>query len=51
MTGDADGAVKALVDGKLAYNPDVQCSHHGEGHHGGRCGEDKYGCHGNGGCH
>ena len=56
VTGDADEAVKALIEGNLAYNPDIQCSHHGEGHHGeghhgGHCGEDKHGCHGNGGCH
>lgn len=56
VTGDADKAVKALIEGKLAYNPDIQCSHHGEGHHGeghhgGHCGENKHGCHGNGGCH
>lgn len=51
VTGDADEAVKALIEGNLTYNPDIQCSHHGEGHHGGHCGEDKHGCHGNGGCH
>ena len=56
VTGSADEAVKAFIDGTLAYNPDIQCSHHGEGHHGeghhgGHCGEDKHGCHGNGGCH
>ena len=56
VTGDADEAVNALIEGNLAYNPDIQCSHHGEGHHGeghhgGHCGENKHGCHGNGGCH
>ena len=56
VTGGADEAVKALIEGSLEYNPDIQCSHHGEGHHGeghhgGYCGGDKHGCHGNGGCH
>lgn len=36
-SGSADAAVEALLAGKLDYNPDVQCSHHGE-HHGGECG-------------
>jgi len=40
--GNADAAVSALLAGKLAYNPDVQCNHHhdhGEGHtcHSGKC--------------
>ena len=62
VTGDADEAVKSFIEGNLAYNPDIQCSHHGEGHHGeghhgerhhrgGHCGENKHGCHRNGGCH
>ncbi len=42
--GSADGAVMAYLQGKLTYNPDVQCDHHdhehGEGH---TCGE--HGCH------
>lgn len=40
------------VAGNLAFDPDVHCSHHGEGHHHGNghhCGEDKHGCAGNGG--
>ena len=41
--GDADRAVEALIAGNLEYNPDVQCSHHGDHHaHGGNCGE--HGC-------
>lgn len=32
VTGDADAAAKAFVDGTLAYDPDVRCNHHGEGH-------------------
>ena len=51
VSGSVDEAVIALLAGKLAYNPDVHCSHHdhhGEGHHcGGHCGEDKHGCGGN----
>ena len=34
VSGDADEAVAALLENKLSYNPDVQCSHHhGEGEH------------------
>lgn len=58
VTGSADEAVEALLAGSLDYNPQVQCSHHGEGHscgehhgEGHSCGEDKHGCAGNGGCH
>ncbi len=58
VTGNADEAVKALLAGNLAFNPDIQCSHHGNGHHGEghncgghgdghHCGEDKQGCAGN----
>lgn len=55
VSGDAGEAVRALITGELSYNPDVQCSHHGEGHHGeghhgGHCGENKHGCGGNGSC-
>ena len=52
VSGAADEAVQSFLNGTLAYNPDVQCSHHthGEDHscgsHG--CGEDKHGCAGNG---
>ncbi len=38
VTGDADAAVEELLAGNLAYIPDVQCSHHEGGHHGGDCG-------------
>ncbi len=49
VSGNADEAVKALLDGSLMFNPDVKCSHHG--HHSGEhnCGTDKHGCGGNGG--
>lgn len=52
VSGSADEAVDQLLAGNLAYDPDVHCSHHGEGHHheeGHRCGEDRHGCAGNGG--
>lgn len=44
VSGNADEAVAALLDGKLSFNPDVQCNHHGE-HHGGTCGEHGCGSH------
>lgn len=48
VSGNADNAVRAYLDGKLAFDPNVHCEHHehyGEGH---SCGEDKHGC--SGGC-
>ena len=43
VSGSADGAVAALLAGKLAFNPNVQCNHHGEHHHhDGQCGS--HGC-------
>ncbi len=36
VSGKADDAVKAFIAGKLDYNPDVKCNHHGEGHN---CGD------------
>ena len=48
VSGDADEAVEALLNGELDYNPDVQCSHHdhehshGEGH---TCGDHGCGSH------
>ena len=46
VSGSADEAVEALLAGKLVFDPDVHCDHHGEGHHhgNGHCGEDKHGC-------
>ena len=47
--GPADAAVDALLAGRLDYQPDVHCDHHGEHHDGGHhCGS--HGCAGNGGC-
>lgn len=47
VSGSADAAAQALVDGKLAFNPNVQCSHHGEDHHGEghTCGDHGCGSH------
>ena len=48
VSGSADAAVQALINGELLYNPNVQCNHHdhhhGEGH---TCGS--HGC-GSGNC-
>ena len=44
VTGDADKAVEDLLAGKLDYNPDVQCTHHGEGHSCGSHGCGSHGC-------
>ena len=50
VSGSADAAVDAFLKQELAYNPDVKCNHHGEGHdhEHGSCGS--HGC-GNHGCH
>ena len=44
--GNADVVVKAFLDGKLDYNPNVQCNHHAH-HHGGDhvCGDHGCGSH------
>ena len=49
VSGDADEAVNAYLEGKLDFNPNVQCSHHAHEHScgGHQCGEDKHGCSGN----
>lgn len=46
VSGNADDAVKALAEGRLEYQTDVTCSHHGHGENCGEhsCGEDKHGC-------
>lgn len=33
VKGMADAAALALISGKLDFNPDAKCDHHGEGHH------------------
>lgn len=49
VSGDADDAVKALLEGTLAFNPNVQCNHHGhehgEGHTCGNHGCGSHSCH------
>ena len=46
VSGSADAAVEAFVNGALAFNPDVRCNHHdhhhGEGH---TCGDHGCGSH------
>lgn len=48
VTGSADEAAKAFVEGRLVYQPDVHCDHHdheqGHGEH--QCGEHGCGRHG-----
>lgn len=50
VSGNTDQAVEDLLAGKLVFQPDILCSHHGENHHheGHSCGE--HGC-GEGHCH
>lgn len=50
VSGSADDAVAALLQGRLAFNPNVRCSHHdsehgGEGHICGDHGCGKHSCH------
>lgn len=50
VSGKADDAVRALLDGTLGFDPDVHCDHHGHEHgEGHSCGS--HGCHGDNGCH
>ena len=51
VSGSADAAVESLIAGNLAYNPCVQCSHHGDHHHaeGHSCGS--HGCGSEHHCH
>ena len=44
VNGSADEAAAALAAGTLSYNPDVQCSHHGEGHGGHNCASGAHSC-------
>lgn len=44
VSGSCDAAVEALLAGKLEYNPDVKCSHHGHDHGAGHsCGSHRCG--------
>ena len=46
VKGSADQAVEALLAGKLTYDPNARCDHHGEHHHGEHdCGEHSCGEH------
>lgn len=46
VSGSADAAVAAFLEERLAYNPNVRCNHHGEGHeHQGNCGSGGCGSH------
>jgi len=48
VKGSADDAVENFLGGKLSFDPNVKCSHHGEHHHEGHsCGSHSCG----GGCH
>lgn len=51
VTGSADAAVQALLDGRLAFDPDVHCDHHGHHGEGHSCGSHEGGCHSHEGCH
>ena len=49
VQGSADAAARALAEGRLEYDPDARCDHHGH-HHDGDCGHDhcaEHHCHGN----
>ena len=39
VSGGTDEAVSDFLAGRLDYNPDEMCAHHGEHHHSGTCGE------------
>ena len=49
VSGDADAAAEALVNGTLNFNPAVHCDHHehahGEGHTCGKHGCGQHSCH------
>jgi predicted Fe-Mo cluster-binding NifX family protein len=48
VSGDADSAVEALLQNKLNYDSNAECSHQGEhhgGHHDGSCGAHRCGEH------
>lgn len=47
VSGNADEAVRAYLDGTLVYNPDVKCNHHDHEHgeEGHQCGSHSCGSH------
>ena len=50
VSGEADQAVEALLAGKLAFDPNSACHHHGEGeeHHCGQHHGEEHSCGGHG---
>lgn len=52
VSGSADEAVQAFIDGKLSYDPQVRCSHHDHHGSGQDCGhhEGGHSCENHGGC-
>ena len=50
LSGDADAAVADYLAGKLAFDPNAACHHHGEGeeHHCGQHHGEEHGCGGHG---
>lgn len=52
VTGGTEEAVSALLGGRLSFNPDVKCDHHGhgEGHSCGEHGHEGHDCGGHHGC-
>lgn len=49
VNGSADEAARALAEGRLEFDPDVHCDHHGHHHEGEGCGHHGGGC-GHHGC-
>ena len=45
VSGDADNAVNAFINGTLGYDPDVKCNHHDHGDSGHSCGSGNCGNH------
>ena len=43
VSGDADNAVNAFINGTLGYDPDVKCNHHDHGDSGHSCGSHSCG--------
>jgi len=44
VSGSADEAVEKFISGKLEFNPDIKCEHHGHGHEEGhQCGNHEAG--------
>ena len=50
VSGLADDAISALLEGKLAYDPNIKCEHHHDHNCGGDCGDCGGDCSDCGGC-